>query len=106
MDYHNMSLIELKQIAKNHTPKIKQYYIKKRHELIEILTMTKLPDSYILDKKKRSELIQEAKERGFEKVWNLKRSELVELLYPGFKQNDKDDDHAKEHDDPEHSEGK
>ena len=106
MDYHTMSLNELKQIAKNHNPKIKQYYIKKRHELIEILSMTKFPDSYILDKKKRSELIEEAKERGFEKVWNLKRSELIELLYPSSKQNDKNNDHAEKHDDPKHSESK
>ncbi len=106
MDYHSMSLVELKQAAKNHEPKIKQYYILKRHELIKLLTMKELPQAYILEKKKRSELIAEAKARGYTKFWNLKKSELLELLYPSLKQNDKDDDHAKKHDNPEHGEGK
>ena len=103
MDYHNMCLKDLKKHAKNHTPRIKQYYIKKRHELIEIFTMTKFPDSYVLDKKTRSELINEAKEKGFEKLWNLKRSDLIDLLYPSFKQNGEDDNHTKKHDNPKHS---
>lgn len=101
-----MSLVELKQAAKNHRPKIKQYYILKRHELIKLLTMKELPESYILEKKKRSELIAEAKARGFTKFWNLKKHELVELLYPSLKQDDQDNKHAKEHDDPEHGYGK
>lgn len=101
-----MSLIELKQAAKNHTPKIKQYYIKKRHELIELLTMSELPESYILEKKKRSELINEARAKGYDKLWNLKKSELLEILYPSTKQYDKDNNHTKEHDDPKHCESK
>jgi len=101
-----MSLVELKQAAKNHTPKIKQYYILKRHELIKILTMDELPQTYILEKKKRSELIAEAKARGYTKFWNLKRHELLELLYPSFKQDKQDNDHAKKHDDPKHGKGK
>jgi hypothetical protein len=95
-----MSLIELKKHAKNHTPKIKQYYIKKRHELIEILNMSKLPDSFINEKKKRSEYIEEAKARGFKKLYTLKKSELIELLYPSTKQDQKDNNHAEKHDDP------
>ena len=106
MDYHSMSLVELKQAAKNHTPKIRQYYIKKRHELIELLSMPQLPESYILEKKKRTELIQEAKTKGYDKLWNLKKSELLELLYPSTKQDYKDDDHTKKHDDPKHCESK
>jgi hypothetical protein len=105
MDYHSMSLVELKQAAKNHEPKIKQYYILKRHELIKLLTMKELPQSYILEKKKRSELIAEAKARGFEKFWNLKKSELLELLYPSLKQDNQNNDHAKKHDNPKHGEG-
>ena len=105
MEYHAMSLVELKQAAKSHTPKIKQYYILKRHELIKLLTMEQLPQSYILEKKKRSELIAEAKARGYTRFWNLKKSELLELLYPSLKQNDQDNDHAKKHDDPEHGKG-
>jgi hypothetical protein len=102
MDYHSMSLVELKQLAKDHKPKIKQYYIKKRHELIQLLTMKTLPESFILEKKKRSELIQEAKEKGYKGIYNLKRHELLELLHPGLKQNNKDNDHAEKHDNPEH----
>jgi hypothetical protein len=101
-----MSLVELKQAAKNHRPKIKQYYILKRHELIKLLTMKELPQSYVLEKKKRSELIEEAKARGYTKFWNLKKHELMQLLYPSLKEDDKDNKHAKEHDDPEHGNGK
>ena len=95
-----MSLVELKQAAKNHEPKIKQYYILKRHELIKLLSMKELPQSYILQKKKRSELIAEAKARGYTKFWNLKKHELLELLYPSFEQDEQDNNHAKKHDDP------
>jgi hypothetical protein len=102
MEYHSMSLLDLKQVAKNHDPKIKQYYILKRHELIKLLTMNALPQSYILAKKKRSDLIAEAKARGYSKFWNLKKSELLELLYPSLKEDKKDNNHAKKHDDPEH----
>jgi len=101
-----MSLVELKQTAKNHQPKIKQYYILKRHELIKLLSMKELPEAYILEKKKRSELIAEAKARGYTKFWNLKKAELLELLHPSLKKDNKDDDHAKKHDDPKHGEGK
>lgn len=101
-----MSLVELKQAAKTHTPKIRQYYIKKRHELIELLSMPQLPERYILEKKKRKELIEEGRAKGYDKLWSLKKSELLELLYPSTKQHDKDDDHTKEHDDPKHCESK
>ena len=97
-----MSLYDLKQEAKKHTPPIKQYYILKRHQLIVLLNMKDLPQSYILEKKKRSELIVEAKARGYPRVWSMKRIELLELLYPSFKKNEEDDDHAKKHNDPEH----
>ena len=106
MEYHSMTIVELKQHAKNHTPKIKQYYTKKRHELIEILTMQEFPDYLILEKKKRSELIQEAKAKGYTKLWSLKKSELLDLLYPSAKQDDKNNYHAKEHDDPKHCKSK
>jgi hypothetical protein len=100
-----MSLSALKEVAKNHNPKIKQYYILKRHELIRLLSMKELPQSYILEKKKRSELIAEAKVRGYTKFWNLKKSELLELLYPSLEKDNKNDNHAKKHDDPKHGEG-
>jgi hypothetical protein len=103
MDLHTMSLPELKKLAKNHTPKIKYYYIKSRLELIQILRMNELPDSFRIDKLKIGELREQAKEKGFKNIWKLKRSELVDLLYPRLEQNNKNDDSGEKHDDPEQS---
>ena len=105
MDYHSMSLRELKVSAKNHDPPIKFYYIMKRVKLIQLLTLPELPHEYILEKKTIHQLREEGKERGF-RVSNLKRQELVELLYPRFDQNHQNNDHAQKHDDPEEGEGK
>lgn len=106
-DYHDMSLVELKYAAKNHVPKIKQYYIKSRAELIQILTMGEFTQDMIVAKKTLAELRKEAKERKLPGIWNMRRAELVELLYPsnpGPKQNDKYDNSGKEHDDPKKGE--
>jgi hypothetical protein len=77
-----MELPELKAIAKERTPKIKHYYMKKRAELIQILLMDKLPEKMILEKKTLKTLQAEAKEKGIPKVWSLRRHELMEILYP------------------------
>jgi hypothetical protein len=82
MDYHSMSLAELKQIARDRTPKIKKYYIIPRTKLIELLMMDKLPEEYIIEKKTIHELRKEAQGKNLPNIWNLKRSELMELLYP------------------------
>lgn len=103
-DYHSMSLVDLKHAAKNHTPKIKQYYIKSRAELIQILTMGEFTQDMIVAKKTLAELRKEAQGRKLPGIWKLRRAELVELLYPGPKQNNKNDDGGKEHDDPQKSE--
>ena len=100
-----MSLIDLKKAAKEHTPKIKQYYIKSRVELIKILSMTEFTQEMILEKKTLAELRKEAQDRNFRNIWNLRRSELVELLYPSTKQNDEDDNNRKKHDNPQKGEG-
>jgi len=100
MDYHSMCLTDLKQAAKDHTPKIKQYYIKSRIELIRLLTMTEFPQSMIIEKKTIAELRKEAQLRKLPNIWKLRRSELVELLYPSTEQDNKDNDDGKEHDDP------
>lgn len=105
-DYHSMSLVELKDLAKNHKPKIKHYYIKSRVELIQILSMKEFTFDMILAKKTIAELRDEAREKGHKNIWKLKRSELIELLYSGTNQDNKDNDHAEEHDDPKHSKGK
>lgn len=106
MDYHKQPLVVLKTMARDHNPPIKQYYIKTRLELIKILSMKELPESFILEKKTIAELRKEAIEKGHKNIWKLKRAELMELLYPGSQQNNQDDNHAKEHNDPKQGKGK
>jgi hypothetical protein len=77
-----MSLADLKQVARDRTPKIKKYYIIPRAKLIELLLMAKLPDSFIIEKKTIHELRKEAQAKNLPNIWNLKRAELMELLYP------------------------
>ncbi len=97
MDLHSLSLPELKQLAKNHTPKIKHYYIMKRVDLIEILSKNELPDEMIIQKMKLPELREKAKEKGVTNVYKFKRQELLDLLFPRPQQNNKDDDGGKKH---------
>jgi hypothetical protein len=104
MEYHSMSLADLKQAAKNHTPKIKQYYIKSRLELIKILSMAEFTQDMIVSKKTIAELRKEAQERKLPNIWKLRRSELVELLYPSTKQDNQNNNNRKEHDNPKKSE--
>lgn len=80
MDYTQMSLVELKQCAKER--KIKQYYIMKRLQLIQLLSMPELPLSFKIEKMTIHELRDEAKRKGIRGFWSLHRDELVELLYP------------------------
>lgn len=106
-DYHSMSLIELKHAAKNHVPKIKQYYVKSRAELIQILTLNQFTQDMIVAKKTLAELRKEAQERKLPGIWKLRRSELVELLYPSdlsTKKDNKNDNSGKEHNNPQQSE--
>lgn len=77
-----MSLAELKLVARDRTPKIKKYYLIPRAKLIELLLMDTLPESFIIEKKTIHELRKEAQARKLPNIWNLKRSELMELLYP------------------------
>ena len=101
-----MSLVELKQAARDHKPPIKFYYIKSRLELIQILCMKELPQSFVLEKKTIAELRKEALERGHTHIWKLKKAELMELLYPRAHQHHQNDNHTKKHDNPEESKGK
>jgi hypothetical protein len=78
--YHSMSLVELKQVAK--TRRIKMYYTKKRVELIRLLSMPELPDSFKIEKLTILQLREQAKERGMRGFWKLSRDELVKVLYP------------------------
>jgi hypothetical protein len=80
MDYRNMSLVDLKKSAKGR--RIKQYYIMKRHQLIQLLSMNEIPESYKIEKYTIHELREQAREKGVRGFWTLHRDQLVELLYP------------------------
>lgn len=105
MDLHSMSLIELKKLAKEHTPKIKQYYIKSRVELIQILSMKELPESFRIEKLTIAELRKEAKARNLGvNIWNMRKKDLLELLYPSTQKEDKNNKNCQEHNDPQKGE--
>lgn len=105
MDYSVLSLIELKQHAKKR--KIKQYYVKPKEELVRLLSMPELPDTFIIEKKTIQQLRKEAQDRGIKTgIWRCKRKDLVALLYSQdadktasnkYQENESDTD---EHNDP------
>lgn len=98
--YDSMSLVELKQVAK--TRKIKMYYTMKRHDLIRLLSMPQLPESFVIEKRTIVQLRQEAKTKGLRGFWTLSRGELVALLYPTLTKHDDKSCHThQEHGDPE-----
>lgn len=80
MDYTRMSLVELKQAAKGR--RIKQYYIMKRHDLIRLLSLSELPESFRIEKLTIHQLREEARQKGIRGFWSLHRDELLALLYP------------------------
>jgi hypothetical protein len=75
-----LSLVDLKQLAKGR--RIKQYYIMKRHQLIQLLSLPELPESIRREKLTIVELREEAKAKGIRGFWNLHREELLNLLHP------------------------
>jgi hypothetical protein len=104
MDYHSMSLVDLKQAAKSHVPKIKQYYVKSRLELIRLLSMKEFPIEMLISKKTIAELRKEAQDRKLPNIWKLRRAELVELLYPSSEQNNQNNNSGEKHYNPEKGE--
>jgi hypothetical protein len=76
----SLSLVELKQLAKQR--RIKQYYILKRIQLIQLLSLDELPKSFIIEKMTLAQLREEAKRKGVRGFWTLRRDQLVELLFP------------------------
>jgi hypothetical protein len=76
----SLSLVELKQLAKQR--RIKQYYILKRAQLIQLLNMNELPQSLIIEKMTVGQLREEARRKGVRGFWTLRREQLVELLFP------------------------
>lgn len=80
MDLASLSLIELKQQAKGR--KIKQYYIMKKAQLLQLLNLPEIPLAVRMEKFTIHELRDEAKRRGIRGFWALRRDRLMELLYP------------------------
>lgn len=95
----SMTIIELKQLAKQR--RIKQYYIMRRTQLIQLLSMTELPKALILEKKTIVDLREEAKQKGLRGFWRLSRAEILDLLYPNPQEDDKNDGKAAKHNKPE-----
>jgi len=106
MNYHLLEYPELKQEAKKR--RIKMYYVMRKAQLIELLSMKTLPEKYIVEKKLVSELKAEARARKFPQVYTLTRGNLLELLYPhlygkpGFQEQDKNNDGTQKHNHPKH----
>lgn len=80
MNYSSLSLVELKQQAKGR--RIKQYYIMKRQQLIEVLSLAELPQSMKIEKYTIHELRAMARTKGMRGFWSLHREELVDRLFP------------------------
>ena len=102
MDYSAMSLIELKKHAK--TLRIKQYYIMKHRQLIELLSMDKLPEAIRIEKLTIHQLREKAKEMHIRGFWNLRRDQLVELLFSDKNpphQDEKNQGNTDKHNDPQ-----
>ena len=102
---NSLSLVELKQKAKGR--RIKQYYIMKRHQLIQLLSLPELPHSLVLEKLTIIQLREEAKSRGIRGFWGSSREELLEMLYPSTaplpKENVKDGTHTHKQESPHDS---
>lgn len=77
------------------------YYTKKRHELIRLLSMPELPETFRIEKLTIVQLRQQAKERGLRGFWTLPRDGLVALLYPtSTNQQDQDGSNSESHHSP------
>ena len=100
-----MSLIELKQIAKERRY-IKLYYVKSKEELVRILSLPEPPLELKLSKMTIKQLREEATRRGEHGFWNMSRAELLAWLYPAVNQtaankNQENQSHTDEHNDPQ-----
>jgi hypothetical protein len=106
MNYAEMSLIELKQIAKSRRY-IKKYYVLSKQELVAILSLPEPPLEMKLAKMTIRSLREEATRRGLHGFWSMTRAQLLQLLYPGGQdktapnKNEQNESHTNEHNDPE-----
>lgn len=80
MDYSILTFVELKRHAKN--KHIKKYYVKSKQELIDLLSMKELPQSFHIEKMTVKEMRVQAKEKGCRTVYALNRKQLLAFLYP------------------------
>lgn len=65
--------------------RIKQYYIMKRHQLIQLLALPELPETLRLEKLTIKELREQAKAKGLHGFWSVHREDLLRELYPQAK---------------------
>jgi len=78
------------------------YYTMKRHDLIRLLSLPELPESFKLEKLTIVQLREQAKEKGLRGFWTLSRSDLMNLLYPSLPTKEKNEDRNQQddHEDP------
>lgn len=106
LNYADMSLVELKHIAKERRY-IKLYYVLPKEELVRILSLPEPPLEMKLSKMTIKQLRAEAKSRDIHGFWTLSRTELLHLLYPSVNnktasdKNQENQSHTDEHNDPE-----
>lgn len=102
-----LSLAELKKHSKGRG--IKQYYIMKKEDLLELLKMPAIPMKYRIEKMTITELRDIAKQRGLRGFWGLSKADITKLLFPEHQevnhtatdQHEKNDSKAGEHENPE-----
>lgn len=100
----SLSLVDLKKLAKER--RIKQYYIMRRAQLLELLAMPELPRELVLEKKTILQLRQEAKDRGMRGFWRMQRADLLALLYPETEEHEKNESNTEKHHEPESHDAK
>ena len=104
MNYDHLSLAELKKHAQGR--RIKLYYTKSIRELRWLLSQSDIPMQYKLEKFTIKELREQAKAKNIRGFWNLKRSELLDLLYPSAaQQHDQNNQNTQEHHSPQPNDG-
>jgi hypothetical protein len=79
----------------------------KRAQLIELLTLAELPQSFKVEKMTIHQLRDEAKKKNIKGIWGLKREQLVDILFPknvdkaAPDQDEQDQGKTQEHHDPD-----
>jgi hypothetical protein len=98
---NNLTLAELKQLARDHEPRIKMYYVLPKARLLELLTMETLPEEMVIAKTPLYKLRNEARRQGHVNVWKMKRADVLTLLYPRPQEHDHNQEETDKHNHPE-----